>query len=95
MTLDQAIARVNEELPGWWWKVGTCCISDDACIAPDFNSPIHGDRLKAQFFPIEAGSELDIGFDVDQRPPGDVAGALLQALSDAKAYLAAHHPKGE
>lgn len=26
----------------------------------------------------EAGSELDIGFDVDQRPPGNVAGALLR-----------------
>lgn len=85
--LEEAIAQVKQELPGWWWKVGSCCVSDDACIAPDFNDPIHGERLKAQFFPIEAGSELDAGFDVDMRPPGDVGGALLQALADAQAYL--------
>lgn len=87
MTLDEAIETVKRELPGWWWKVGTCSVSDDACIAPDFNSPMHGERLKAQFFPIEPGSALDAGFDVDMRPPGDPASALLEALAMAKAYL--------
>jgi hypothetical protein len=91
MSLDEAIATVRRELPGWCWKVGTCCVSDDAWVAPDFNDPVHGERLKREFFPLEAGSELDVGFDIDQRPPGDVAGALLKALDTAKAYLVSRH----
>jgi hypothetical protein len=27
---------------GWAWGVGCCCVSDDAWITPDYNSPIHG-----------------------------------------------------
>lgn len=79
-SLDAAAALVERVLPGWWWKVGTCCVSDDACIAPDFNSPIHGERLKEQFFPLVHGSEFDAGFDVDRRPPGNVPIALITAL---------------
>lgn len=79
-SIDAVVALIERELPGWWWKCGTCCVSDDACIAPDFNSPKHGERLKAQFFPLVPGSELDAGFDVDRRPPGNVAIALLEAF---------------
>lgn len=79
-SLDASIALVERVLPGWWWKVGTCSVSDDACIAPDFNSPIHGDRLQAQFPNVVPGSELDAGFDVDRRPAGNPALALIESL---------------
>lgn len=79
-SIDAAVRLVQDILPGWWWKVGTCSVSDDACIAPDFNSPIHGDRLQAQFPNVVPGSELDAGFDVDRRPAGNPALALLESL---------------
>ena len=94
MSLEEALAALKRDLPGRWWQVGSCCVSDDARIAPDFNDPIHGPRLKAELFPIEPGSELDAGFDIDQRPPGDVGGALMRAIGEAKAYLAAHKVNG-
>lgn len=78
-SVDASVRLIQEVLPGWWWKTGTCCVSDDACVAPDFNSPVHGARLKAQFPNLVAGSEFDVGFDVDRRPPGNVPLALLEA----------------
>lgn len=80
-----ATGLVEHVLPGWWWSCGTCCVSDDARIAPDFNSPLHGDRLRDEYFPLQAGSELDAGFDIDRRPPGNVPIAVLQALFAALA----------
>lgn len=74
-----AVVLIENVLPGWWWKIGTCCVSDDACIAPDFNSPEHGARLHEQFPAIVKGSEFDAGFDVDRRPPGSVPLALMEA----------------
>jgi hypothetical protein len=79
-SLEAAVALVEQMLPGWWWRVGTCCVSDDAIIGPDFNSPIHGGRLKGQLFPVTRGSEFDAGFDVDRRPPGNLPIALLEVL---------------
>lgn len=82
-SLDAAIALVCEELPGWWWKVGTCHVSDDACLCPDFNDPVHGARLRARYFPIEHNGPYDGGFDIDRRPPGNLPLALLEALLQA------------
>lgn len=87
---DEAVLLIKTVLPGWWWSCGSCCVSDDARIAPDFNCPVHGERLKREFFPLEAGSELDAGFDVDRRPPGNVAIALLTALFMALSHPAVH-----
>lgn len=82
-SLDAAKALVEELLPGWWWKVGTCSVSDDACVCPDFNDPVHGERLRANYFPIEHGGPYDGGFDVDRRPPGNLPLALIEALLTA------------
>jgi hypothetical protein len=57
-SIDAAAALLRLTLPGWWWKVGTCCVSDDACIAPDYNDPEHGVRL-AEEFPLPDERYID------------------------------------
>ena len=84
--LDHARRLVEATLPGWWWKCGTCGLSDDACIAPDYNSPIHGERLHREF-PLVLREPFDEGFDVDRRPSGNVAIALLESLFEALVYI--------
>jgi hypothetical protein len=76
------VALIERALPGWAWKVGTCCVSDDAWLTPDFNSPAHGERLKKQFGydTMKAGTIWDVGIDVDRRPSGHPQLALLEAL---------------
>jgi hypothetical protein len=101
-SIDAAVALCERVLPGWAWKVGTCCVSDDAWVCPDHNSPEHGERLKREFpLPVERYPETnargstsltwgpyDEGFDIDRRPPGNVALALCQAILEAKLYIA-------
>lgn len=82
-SLDDVKRLVEGLLPGWWWKVGTCHVSDDACLCPDFNDPVHGARLRARYFPIEHNGPYDGGFDIDRRPPGNLPLALLEALLQA------------
>lgn len=81
-SIDAAAQLCERVLPGWWWKVGTCCVSDDACVAPDFNSPIHGERLKREYHEDVDYTEIT---DVDQRPPGRPAIALCIAILRAAA----------
>jgi len=82
-SIAAAVALFERALPGWWWKCGMCSVSDDACVAPDYNSPIHGARLRLEFPIIKFGSEFDGGFDVDRRPPGNVQLALIEAMLTA------------
>lgn len=84
-SLDAAVALCERVLPGWWWRVGTCCVSDDATVGPDYNSPVHGERLHREFPPkkLDDGNEEWV-FDVDQRPPRSVALALVLAVLTAK-----------
>lgn len=94
--LSWAVQQVEQKLPGWCWKVGTCCVSDDAWVAPDMNCPVHGTRLKEQLMPavvrvLDANKDkggmvrsiFDAGVDVDRRPPGNVGQALLDAMNIA------------
>ena len=85
-SLDAAVALCERVLPGWWWRVGTCHISDDATIGPDYNSPEHGERLRREFpIGVKADGYPDEWiFDVDQRPPRSVALALILAVLLAK-----------
>jgi hypothetical protein len=90
-SLDAAIALCERVLPGWCWKVGTCHVSDDAWVCPDWNDPVHGERLKAELGEPEFETWKDVGFDVDLRPSGRVPVALciatlkaLRALEDGK-----------
>lgn len=80
-SLDEAIALVKRMLPGWGWRVATCCVSDDAYVFPDFNSPERGQDLLDRLPVCPDGENEWSNFtDVDQRPPGRPAIALLTAM---------------
>jgi len=81
--LGACVALCREVLPGYAWKVGTCCVSDDAWVVPDFNCPVHGDRLREKFGEIEWGSIWDTGIDIDRRPSGNVCLAFLDGIVSA------------
>jgi len=85
---DRISDLIETALPGWAYKMGTCSVSDDAWLVPDFNCPVHGARLMNQFGPIEKGSVWDYGFDVDRRPSGNMALAMCEAFCRAMAAVA-------
>jgi len=68
-SLDAAKALHEVVLPGWWWKVGTCRVSDDACVSPEGPESVMPD-----------GTEWSEHTDVDMRPPGNPARAWLLAI---------------
>jgi len=82
-SMDPCIDLAERALPGWAWKCGSCCVSDDAWVAPDFNSPHHGARLREEIGPFESGSVWDAGVDIDRCPPGNVPLAMLEAILTA------------
>ena len=84
-SLDAITALIERELPGWAWKVGTCSVSDDAWLTPDFNCPMHGDRLKRElgYDRMKPGDLLDVGIDIELRPSGRTALALCAAFCRA------------
>ena len=85
-TLLDEIAYLQEVLPGWWWRVGTCYLSDDAMIGPDYNDPAHRERLLAAF-PTEIFDHDP--FDIDKRPPGNLGAALREITEDALKFIQA------
>ena len=87
-SIDAITALIERELPGWAWKMGTCSVSDDAWIVPDFNCPVHGARLADEIGPYDPRSIWDHGIDIDRRPPGNVALALCEAFCRAMAERA-------
>lgn len=80
------VARmVRTGLPGWWFRLGQCHLSTDIALGPDYNDPLHGERLRRDF----PESFWDGGLDFDIRPPvSDAAGlafgllAALQRIAD-------------
>lgn len=84
-SVDAAVTLIPK---GWAWKCGTCCISDDAWCVPDYNSPLHGERLRKELGSPVHGGIFDTGIDIDQRPPGRVAIALCIAALKARAAVA-------
>jgi hypothetical protein len=85
-SIEDCISLIETELPGWMWKCGTCHVSDDAWVCPNFADPVHGERLREEldYANMKAGDDWDVGFDVDRRPPGNVPLALLEAFFMAK-----------
>lgn len=82
-SVDAAISLAERVLPGWLWRLATCSVSDDAWIIPDFNDPVHGERLKREY-PAAMRDPLEwFGTDVDLRPPGRPAIALCIAILTA------------
>lgn len=94
-TLDAAVRMIKTALPGWMWKCGTCHVSDDAWICPNFNDPIDGERLRASlgYDTMKAGDLWDVGFDVARSPSGNVPLALVEAFLMAKVALTALEAK--
>lgn len=82
-SLDAAIALVEAKLPGWGWRVATCHLSDDAFVFPDFNCPERGKQLRADFPEVVNGVEWAAYTDVDLRPAGRPAIALLISMFTA------------
>lgn len=77
--LISAIARLERDLPGWWWRVGACHVSADATIGPDRIGPAaHLLQLRG----------FDEGFDCDIRQPASVAEALNGAIDMALLAIA-------
>ena len=72
-----AVARLNRELPGWWWRVGSCQVSADATIAPTVESE--------DVNLVNCAEALDVGFDCDLRHPATIADALNGAIDKALA----------
>ena len=72
--LNEAISRLNRELPGWWWSIGYCSVSADASIGPDVAGPDYA-LLEAHLF--------DSGFHADLRQPATVAEALNNCINQA------------
>lgn len=83
--LNAPVKLIERILPGFAWKMGTCCVSDDAWVAPDLNCPVHGERLLKQYGRPKFGSIWDTGVDIDRYPPGNVAIALCLAVVTAYA----------
>lgn len=57
-----------QQLPGWLWRVMSCSVSDDARVTPDFNDPVHGERLRAEFQPerfhvLDFERHVEVGHD--------------------------------
>ncbi len=77
--LGSAIEKLQRELPGWWWSVGSCHVSADATVGPDLSGPDR-DLLYIR--------EFDEGIDNDLAHPATVAEALLGAIEKAKAMRA-------
>jgi len=75
-SMDAAKALHDAVLPGWWYQVGSCHLSDDARVSPDFNCPVHGADLALEYDPSIDWADLT---DVDQRPAGNPARAWLTA----------------
>lgn len=84
--LLQAVARLESELPGWWWRVGHCHVSSDASIGPDYNDPAHGARLHDEW-PDEL---FDQGLHIDLPQPSTLAAALHFVIDEA---LARRNPR--
>jgi hypothetical protein len=90
-TVSDIITKIERDLPGFAWKVGTCCVSDDAWLVPDFNHPVRGPMLRRLFKAdaIKAGSIWDLGIDIDLRPSGRPSVALQMAYDAAIAQMKA------
>lgn len=68
---DECIEAMKEQFPGFWWRGGTCSLSSEVIMAPDYNDPEHGERLMAEYPPkLE---HWNAGIEVELRPGSDAA----------------------
>jgi hypothetical protein len=74
MSIDEAVAKFKDELPGWWYSLADCSVSADASCGPDRAGP-DADLLEHRLF--------DDGFHGDLRQPATVQDALMWAMEQA------------
>jgi len=86
--LVTALARLERELPGWWWRVGACHVSADATIGPDSGG------VDAWLLYLEETRAFDEGIDCDLRQPA-TCGAALNGAIDKALELRARYVKPE
>ena len=79
--LSAAVFRLQKELPGWWWSVGSCHVSADARIGPDSAGQ---DAWLLKF------KEFDEGIELNLRHPVTVAEVLYALIEKAKKAKAAY-----
>ena len=95
MTLDEAVAIFERELPGWWWKVCQCGISADAWAGPDWSAKVDDELLTDEALAFDG--RFDSGFDVELRHTPErtftPAEALMAVLQEAKAAREAYRVK--
>ena len=82
------VLMVQNALPGWVWRLCDCHLSSEALLMPDWNDPVHGDRLRAELGEPVHGTWLDHGIDIELRPAGRVPQALCIALLTALEEIA-------
>ncbi len=66
------IAALSEVPDGWWWRIGSCSVSNDASIGPDV---AYCDKATLVAF--------DAGFDADLPWPSTIAEAVREVVAQA------------
>ena len=84
--LVEAIRRIERELPGWWWSVGSCGVTAHASISPTEEASDPTLHLIEPF----AGH-----FDADLSRPSTAGQALNNCIDQAHAALKVHYEKAE
>lgn len=66
-------------------RLATCSVSDDAWLIPDFNCPVHGERLMREFGQVEGDPSVywQERTDIDLRPSGKPAIAMCISILTA------------
>lgn len=84
MNAAECVKILEEDLPGFWWRGGTCALSSEVIIAPDYNDERHGGRLLAEY-PQEL-EHWNSGIEVELRPGSDAmfCRAFLAAIIRVK-----------
>jgi len=80
----ECVKVLEEDLPGFWWRGGTCALSSEVIIAPDYNDERHGERLHAEY-PVVL-EHWNSGIEVELRPGSDAmfCRAFLAAIVRVK-----------
>jgi hypothetical protein len=86
-SLDASVSLMERMLPGWGWRGGSCHLSDDCFVFPDYNCPTHGERLKREFSVKIDGQEWSDYTDIDLRPAGRLPIAILLSMFTALAGI--------
>jgi hypothetical protein len=82
-TLDAVLAYHKQKLPGWYYMLDECHLTVCARVCPDFNCPIHGERLRQEIGDFEQNSPWDAGFEVEFIQPDSLVDAWIEAIDTA------------